>query len=178
MTRYLIASLIALSPHSVIANDFNLEADTKPAPVMAITVDYIPAAEDMYGITLAPRHYDRDYADWGYYIGYAQSKKEDVYVEPPGEAYTQDSLWRFGISYSLTRDLSLYGGAAAYTTEYSSTTNIVPYVVGAEPVWETEKDTSWGAEVGLRYVIGKHLMLGAGYNSATESAVISIGYSM
>ncbi|WP_299803055.1 TonB-dependent receptor [uncultured Shewanella sp.] len=178
MIRYLIASLFALTCHGVMANEFSLEPDTKPAPVMAVTLDYIPAAEDMYGVTFAPRHYDRDYADWGYYIGYAQSKKEDVYLEPPGEAYTQDTLWRFGVSYSLTTDFSLYGGATAYTTEYSSTTNIVPYVVGAEPVWETDKDTTWGAEVGLRYVIGKHFMIGAGYNSATESAVLSIGYSM
>ncbi|MDR8525769.1 MULTISPECIES: hypothetical protein [Shewanella] len=178
MNKLLLAGVFSIMSQSAMANDFTFEADTQPAPVMAITVDYIPAAEDMYGVTFAPRHYDRDYANWGYYIGYAQSKKEDVYVEPPGEAYTQDSLWRFGISYSLTRDLSLYGGATAYTTEYSSTTNIVPYVVGAEPVWETEKDTTWGAELGLRYVIGKHFVVGAGYNSATESAVISIGYSM
>lgn len=178
MNKLLIASLISLTSLSALANDFSLEADTKPAPIMAITLDYIPAAEDMYGITFAPRHYDRDYANWGYYIGYAQSKKEDVYIEPPGEGYTQDSLWRFGLSYTLTSDLSIYGGAAAYTTEFSSTTNIVPYVVGAEPVWETDKDTTWGAEIGLRYVIGKHVMIGAGYNSATESAVISIGYSM
>ncbi|MEZ9593984.1 TonB-dependent receptor [Shewanella sp. 10N.261.52.F9] len=178
MIRLLLASLIACCSVNAMANDFSLETETKPAPVMAITLDYIPATEDMYGITFAPRHYDRDYANWGYYIGYAQSQKEDVYVEPPGEAYTKDSLWRFGLSYTLTTDLSIYGGAAAYTTEFSSTTNIVPYVVGAEPVWETDKDTTWGAEIGLRYVIGKHFMIGAGYNSATESAVISIGYSM
>ncbi len=178
MNKLLSTCLISLTSLNVLANDFSLEAETKPAPVMAITLDYIPAAEDMYGITFAPRHYDRDYADWGYYIGYAQSKKEDAYIEPPGEAYTQNSLWRFGLSYSLTADLSIYSGATAYTSEYSSTTNIVPYVVGAEPVWETDKDTTWGAEIGLRYVIGKHVMIGAGYNSATESAVISIGYSM
>ncbi|MGS0692987.1 TonB-dependent receptor [Shewanella sp. 0m-4] len=178
MIRLLVASLVALFSLNAMANDYSQDDTFKPAPVMAITVDYIPAAEAMYGITVAPHHYDRDYADWGYYIGYAQSKKEDVYVEPPGEAYTRDTLWRFGLSYSLTSDLSLYGGAAAYTTEYSSTTNIVPYIVGTEPVWETDKNTTWGAEVGLRYVIGKRLILGAGYNSATESAVFSIGYSM
>ena len=178
MSRLLVATLVAFFSLNAMANDYSQDDTFKPTPTMAITVDYIPAAEDMYGITFAPRHYDKDYADWGYYIGYAQSKKEDVYVEPPGEAYTRDTLWRFGLSYSLTTDLSFYGGATAYTTEYSSTTNIVPYVVGAEPVWETDKDTTWGAEVGLRYVLGKHLNLGAGYNSATESAVFSIGYSM
>lgn len=60
MIQLFIVSLAACCSLSAMANDFTLEPDSKPAPVMAITLDYIPAAEDMYGITFAPRHYDRD----------------------------------------------------------------------------------------------------------------------
>jgi hypothetical protein len=178
MTKYLIVSLLALMSTQVSANDFSFDEPILPKPVIALTLDYIPATSDMYGITIAPSHYDTNYANWGYYIGYARSKETDVIVEEPGEAHTKDTQWRFGLSYTLLPKLSLYGGAAAYSSEYTYTNNIVPLIVGGKPVWETDKDTTWGAEIGLRYVVGKHLSLGAGYNSATESAVFSIGYSM
>ena len=178
MTKYLFASIIALFSINSYANDYSQDEPVLPKPNIGITLDYIPATDDMYGITIAPSHYDTDYPQWGYYIGYAQSKKNDLVVEEPGEAYSQSSLWRFGLTYPLAAGLSLYGGATAYIHEVSSTTNIVPYVVGAEPVWETDKDTTWGAEAGIRYVLGPNFTLAAGYNSATESAVFSIGYTM
>ncbi|WP_394204226.1 TonB-dependent receptor [Shewanella waksmanii] len=154
------------------------EGVTKRKPVMSVSADYIPATNNMYGITFAPYHYDSDYTDWGYYIGYARSKDEDVTVEEPGEAYSRETLWRFGLSYSLTHNMSIYGGATAYIQELHSTTNITPMCVGCEPVWEKEDDKTWGGEVGLRYIMDMGLMIGAGYNSATESAVISVGFAM
>ena len=155
-----------------------LEEELKPKPRTSITLDYIAAENDLYGITLAPSHYDSNYANWGYYIGYAQSKKEDIEIEDPAEAYTQEILWRFGLSYSLTANLSLYGGASTYTNEYAYTNSISPRIVDGKPRWETDKDTTWGADIGLRYILGKHFTLGAGYNSATDSAVLSLGYTM
>ena len=146
--------------------------ELKPMPQTSISIDYIAADDALYGITLAPSHYDSDYANWGYYIGYAQSKKEDIEIEDPAEAYTQETLWRFGLSYSLTSNLSLYGGASAYTN------NISPRIVDGKPNWETDKGTTWGADIGLRYILGKHFTLCAGYNSATDSAVLSLGYTM
>ncbi|MEZ9820544.1 outer membrane beta-barrel protein [Shewanella sp. 10N.286.45.A1] len=178
MTKYILTSVISLCSFSALANDYSEDAPVLPKPTIGITVDYIPAIDDLYGITIAPSHYDTDYANWGYYIGYAQSKKDDITVEEPGEAYSQSSLWRFGLSYPIAAGLSFYGGATAYTHELSSTNNITPLIVGGEPVWETEKDTTWGAEAGLRYVLGPHFTMAAGYNSATESAVFSIGYTM
>ncbi len=148
-----------------------------PNPKTAITLDYIPAESALYGITLAPSHYDRNYASWGYYLGYAQSQKRDIEVEAPSEAYTQDKLWRFGLSYGLTDHLSLYGGASAYTQEYSYTNNISPRIVDGKPTWETERETRWGGELGVRYRLGRHLVLGLGYDSGSQSALFSLGYS-
>ncbi|QYJ97598.1 porin family protein [Shewanella alkalitolerans] len=148
-----------------------------PSPKTAITLDYIPAESALYGITLAPSHYDRNYANWGYYLGYAQSQKRDIEVEAPSEAYSQDKLWRFGLSYGLTDSLSLYGGASAYTQEYSYTNNISPRIVDGKPTWETERETRWGGELGVRYRLGRHLVLGLGYDSGSQSAIFSLGYS-
>ncbi|ASJ98440.1 MULTISPECIES: hypothetical protein [Shewanella] len=148
-----------------------------PAPKTAITLDYIAADSALYGITIAPSHYDSNYADWGYYMGYAMSQKEDIQLEAPKEAYTQEKLWRFGVSYWLTDSLSLYGGASAYTYEYSHTSNISPRIVGGKPIWETQRDTQWGGELGVRFQLGRHMVLGLGYDSASESALFSLGYS-
>ncbi|QQX80214.1 outer membrane beta-barrel protein [Shewanella sp. KX20019] len=178
MTKYLLTCFITLCSFNALANDYSQDEPILPKATIGITLDYIPAIDDLYGVTITPSHHDTDYANWGYYIGYAQSKKDDYPIEEPGEAYTKSSLWRFGLSYPIAAGLSFYGGAAAYSHELSSTNNITPLIVGGEPVWETEKETTWGAEAGLRYVLGENFTLAAGYNSATESAVFSIGYTM
>ena len=178
MKKYLLASGLFITSLTATANQLAPETDFAFKPKMSVSLDYIPAANNMYGVTFAPYHYDRDYANWGYYIGYAASQKDDMDVKEPGEGYTKDTMWRFGLSYSLTSNFSLYGGAVSYNHESHYTNNIVPFIVDGEPVWEEESDTSWGAEIGLRYMMDFGLMIGAGYNSASESAVISIGYAM
>ena len=175
--RLLVCAMLLMSTNLHAANE--AQDDTfKLAPKMTISIDYVPASNDMYGITLAPYHYDRDYSNWGYYIGYARSKDESFEVEEPGEAFTRETLWRFGLSYSLTRHFSVYGGASVYIAELHSTTNIMPLCTDCKPVWEKDDDKNWGGEVGLRYMTDMGLMIGAGYNTATESAVISIGFAM
>ncbi|WP_299795753.1 outer membrane beta-barrel protein [uncultured Shewanella sp.] len=178
MKKYILASGLILTSLSATANQAASETAPTYKPKMSISLDYIPATNKMYGVTLAPYHYDKDYANWGYYIGYAASQKDDMDVPEPGEGYTKDTMWRFGLSYSLSSSFSIYGGAASYNHESHYTNNIVPFIIDGEPVWEEESDTSWGAEIGLRYMMDSGLMIGAGYNSASESAVISIGYAM
>lgn len=178
MTKYLIVLVFlatSLQANAIVPAD---DPYSGFAPKIGISIDYIPAANNMYGITLSPYHYDRDYAQWGYYIGYAKSSKEDMVFEGPSEGYTQDILWRFGLSYSLTSNVSIYGGATTYNHETHYTNNIMPLIVGGEPVWEEEKESTWGAEVGLRYMMDFGLLLSTGYNTATETAVISIGWVM
>ncbi|MCG9756381.1 TonB-dependent receptor [Shewanella insulae] len=173
MLKPLLTAILLMAATPLLAAD----QAQGPSPKTAITLDYIPAESALYGITLAPSHYDRDYANWGYYLGYAQSQKRDIAVEAPSEAYSQDKLWRFGLSYGLTDHLSLYGGASAYTQEYSYTNNISPRIVDGKPSWETERETRWGGELGVRYRLGRHLVLGLGYDSASQSALFSLGYS-
>lgn len=174
MLKPLLGAVLLIAASPLMAAD---QQQQGPSPRTAITLDYLAANSSLYGITLAPSHYDRNYANWGYYLGYAQSEKRDIAVEAPSEAYSQDKLWRFGLSYGLTDHLSLYGGASAYTHEYSYTNNISPRIVGGKPTWETERDTRWGGELGVRYRVGRHLVLGLGYDSASESALFSLGYS-
>ncbi|MCG9721445.1 porin family protein [Shewanella sp. Isolate7] len=174
MLKPLLGAVLLIAASPLMAAD---QQQQGPSPRTAITLDYLAADSSLYGITLAPSHYDRNYANWGYYLGYAQSEKRDIAVEAPSEAYSQDKLWRFGLSYGLTDHLSLYGGASAYTHEYSYTNNISPRIVGGKPTWETERDTRWGGELGVRYRVGRHLVLGLGYDSASESALFSLGYS-
>ncbi|QLE83729.1 TonB-dependent receptor [Shewanella sp. Scap07] len=179
----MIRTLIGLSAIAcslpALANTYTDDEDVlKRKPVMSVSVDYVPAANNMYGVTFAPYHYDPDYSNWGYYIGYARSKDEDLVVEEPGEAYSRETLWRFGLSYTLVDNFSVYGGATAYIYELHSTNNITPLCTDCKPVWEKEDDKTWGAEVGFRYMMDMGLMIGAGYNSATESAVISVGFAM
>jgi len=178
MTKYFLALGLMLTSLTATANQFTPEAESAFKPKMSVSLDYIPATNNMYGVTFAPYHYDRDYASWGYYIGYAASQKEDLNIPEPGEGYTKDTMWRFGLSYSLTSNFSLYGGAASYNHEAHYTSGKTPKIVDGEPIWKKESDTSWGAEVGLRYMMDFGLTIGAGYNSASESAVISIGYAM
>ncbi|AQS40646.1 Outer membrane protein beta-barrel domain [Shewanella psychrophila] len=178
MTKYLI--MLALLTTSIQAQANIPAEDPNPGfkPKIGITADYIPAINNMYGITLSPYHYDRDYAQWGYYIGYAKSSEEDMNLTSPSEGYTQDIMWRFGLSYSLTNNFSIYGGAASYTHETHFTNGKTPKIVDGKPIWEEESDSTWGGEVGLRYMMDSGLMLSTGYNSASESAVISIGWAM
>ncbi|WP_076414132.1 hypothetical protein [Shewanella sp. UCD-KL12] len=178
MTKYLFMLVLLATSSQAFANIPTEDPNPGFKPKIGLTADYVPAAIDMYGITLSPYHYDRDYAQWGYYIGYAKSSKDDMDVTEPAEGYTQDTLWRFGLSYSLTSNFSIYGGATSYNNESHYTSNIVPYIVDGEPVWEEEKETTWGGEIGVRYMMDFGLMLSTGYNSATETAVFSIGWAM
>ncbi|QFU25015.1 TonB-dependent receptor [Shewanella eurypsychrophilus] len=178
MTKYLI--MLVLLATSLQANANMPAEDPNPSftPKISLTADYIPAAIDMYGITLAPYHHDRDYAQWGYYIGYAKSDKDHADITFPSESYTQDTMWRFGLSYSLTNNFSLYGGASSYNHETHYTSGKTPKIVDGEPIWEEESDTTWGGEVGLRYMMDFGLMISTGYNSASETAVFSLGWAI
>lgn len=178
MLRCLIMLGALTASLNVMANQAEDDTSKLFKPKMSISLDYIPAENNMYGITLAPYHFDTDYSSWGYYIGYAASQEEDLALIKPAEGYTQDKMWRFGLSYSLTQQLSLYGGAVHYSLETHSTTGKTPKIVDGEPIWEKESDTSWGGELGIRYMMDMGLMLGVGYNTSTDSAVISIGYAM
>jgi len=146
-------------------------------PYIALMLDYVPATDNLYGITLAPYHFDDNYQRWGYYLGYARSRETDIVVPEPALSHRQESLWRLGLSYSLTTDLSFYAGGSAYTSTTAYTNNISPRIAGGKPRWEEDKTTQWGAEAGLRYRITEHIILSAGYNSSTESTILSIGYA-
>ncbi|NRB25633.1 outer membrane beta-barrel protein [Shewanella sp.] len=178
MTKYLIMLVLLIASIQVHANIPAEDLNPGFKPKIGIAVDYIPAANNMYGITLSPYHFDRDYAQWGYYFGYAKSSKDDMNLISPAEGYSQDIMWRVGLSYSLTHSFSLYGGATSYTHEVHFTSGYSPRIIDGEPIWGEESDTSWGAEIGLRYIMDSGLMLSTGYNSASESAVISIGWAM
>ncbi|MGL5491023.1 MAG: TonB-dependent receptor [Shewanella sp.] len=151
--------------------------ETTNTPYVALMLDYVPATDNLYGVTLAPYHFDDDYQRWGYYLGYARSRETDIVVPEPALSHRQESLWRLGLSYSLTTDLSFYAGGSAYISTTAYTNNISPRIVDGKPTWEEDKTTQWGAEAGLRYRITEHIMLSAGYNSSTESTVLSIGYA-
>ncbi|WP_153912930.1 TonB-dependent receptor [Shewanella sp. TC10] len=147
-------------------------------PSVALLVDYIDTRGDMFGVTIASRHFDPSYADWGYYIGYAWGSEYDIEVPEPGEGYAKEYMWRFGLSYSLTQDLSVYGGATVFIYEENTTDNIVPLIVGAEPVWERDRQKEWGAEFGVRYTFMEGFVIGAGYDTGAEAAIISFGFTM
>ncbi|MBR9728612.1 TonB-dependent receptor [Shewanella intestini] len=159
----------------------NAAANEQPqqfAPAVALLFDYVNTESDMYGITLAPRHYDPNYAAWGYYIGYVKGNKTNLHLPEPNEGYLKEYMWRFGLSYSLTENISLYGGATHYTYETNTTNNIVPLIEGAEPEWKQNNERHWGAEVGMRYRIAQKYMLGVGYDSYTQAAIISVGFTL
>ncbi|MGL4712877.1 MAG: TonB-dependent receptor, partial [Shewanella sp.] len=143
----------------------------------ALMLDYVPAANNLYGITLAPYHFDLNYQQWGYYLGYARSRETDIIVPEPAQSHRQESLFRLGLSYSLTADLSFYAGANTYISTVSYSKNISPKIVDGKPIWEENAENHWGAEAGLRYRVTEHLILSAGYSSSTESAMLSIGYA-
>lgn len=152
--------------------------ETEYSPYIALMFDYIPSENNLYGITIAPYHFDESYQQWGYYLGYARSQEAtDLAVPEPAQAHFEESLWHFGLSYSLTPDLSFYAGASSYVRTTSYTTGIAPKIADGKPVWEEDETTQWGAEAGLRYRITEYLIISAGYNSSTESALISIGYT-
>ncbi|MCL1142730.1 porin family protein [Shewanella gaetbuli] len=147
---------------------------------VAVLVDYVATPEGMWGVTFAPRHFDPAYSSWGYYIGYAKGQKTDIAVPEPAESFMKEYMWRFGLSYSLTKDLSIYGGATAYTYETHYTNNIVHPIEGpgGEPTWEKNRDRDWGAEFGLRYNVYQGFTLGAGYDTRNKAGVFSIGLAM
>lgn len=146
-------------------------------PYVALMLDYVPAEDNLYGITLAPYHFDDDYQRWGYYLGYARSRETDIEVPEPALSHRQESLWRLGLSYSLTNDFSIYAGGSLYISTTAYTNNISPRIIDGKPSWEEDKSKHWGAEAGLRYRLTEHVMLSAGYNSSTESTILSIGYA-
>lgn len=180
-----VISLATLSSLSVLttsffANTAVADEDTAPAfkPAVALLVDYVATENGMWGVTLAPKHFDPDYSNWGYYIGYAWGDKYQLDVEEPAEANMEEYMWRLGVSYSLSQNLSIYGGATAYTYETNYTNNISPRDVNGKPRWESDRDREWGAEVGLHYNLYKGFVLGAGYDTRNKAAVISIGLTM
>ncbi|BAJ04242.1 outer membrane beta-barrel protein [Shewanella violacea] len=178
MTKYLmLLGLLAISLHAS-ANQLSEESTPDFKAKVSISADYIPATNDMYGITIAPYHFDKNYNQWGYYLGYAQSTEDDISLIKPAEGYTQDTMWRFGLSYSLTTNFSIYSGASIYEHETHQTSGVAPKIVDGKPIWEETSDTTWGGELGLRYMMDTGLMLSTGYNSASESAVISVGWAM
>ncbi|WP_394129162.1 TonB-dependent receptor [Shewanella maritima] len=147
------------------------------APSLGLMIDYVNTDSGMYGLTLAPKHYDPDFADWGYYIGYARGDKTDLEFSEPAEGHIQEYMWRFGVSYSLSQDFSVYTGATVYIYETNTTDGIMPLIVGGEPEWEQDKDKNWGAEFGMRYQLTKDFIISAGYDTRTEAAIISFGFS-
>ena len=147
-------------------------------PEIALLVDYVDTTTGMWGLTIAPRHFDPEYSDWGYYIGYSKGDETAIEVPKPAESYLKEYMWRFGVSYSFSQDFSLYGGATAYTYETNYTNNISPRDVDGKPIWERSRDRNWGAEVGLRYDLLKGVVIGAGYDTYTQAAIFSIGFTM
>ncbi len=155
-----------------------IQPDTTPAKNVsytALTLDYVAAEQALWGITLAPTHYDRAYPAWGYYAGFAWGPSDRLDLPDPAQGKVSQFLGRFGLSYGLTRSIYLYGGASYHLTETRQTNGIMPLCAECGPLWTEEKDYRWGAELGLRVNLGQHLVLGTGYNWATESAVISLG---
>ncbi|GLS82985.1 hypothetical protein [Paraferrimonas haliotis] len=149
---------------------------TKPDKPMfiALMADYYAAEQKMYGLTIAPHHYDWDYPNWGYYLGYAQSK-QNKWQDDGVNFKRQDRMWRFGLSYSITAGLSVYGGAAYLQDITQEQSQIMPMMEGAEPQWFKSTDVKWGAETGLKYAFSQGWVIALGYNSATESTLLSIG---
>ncbi|MBY5921705.1 porin family protein [Ferrimonas balearica] len=150
-------------------------AGPKAASHAALTLDYIAAEQALWGVTLAPTHYDPAYPAWGYYAGFAWGPSERLDLPEPEQGKVSQYLGRFGLSYGLTQSIYLYGGATYHMTETRYTNGITPLCTDCGPVWTEDKDYTWGAELGLRLNLGQHLVIGAGYNWATESAVISLG---
>ncbi|GAA5193216.1 TonB-dependent receptor [Ferrimonas gelatinilytica] len=145
-------------------------------PYAMLAADYIPMDDgDLWGITLAPTHYDPHYPEWGYYGGFAWGGSSHAPWPEPGRAKTRRYMVRFGVSRRLVSDLNLYGGVVRLTDELRYTNMVTPRHVGAEPIWHTENEHHWGGEIGLRYMLPFNLAVGLGYNSATESMVFTLG---
>ncbi|MCT7941980.1 TonB-dependent receptor [Shewanella holmiensis] len=180
MTRFYPLGLPAFLGMSVlcISNVASSAEHDTLTPSVALLVDYVSTPEGMWGVTIVPKHFDDDYTQWGYYIGYAKGQKTTLDVPSPSEANMKEYMWRFGLSYSLSQDLSLYSGATAYTFETNYTNNISPRDVDGKPTWERSRDRNWGAEVGLRYDLFKGVVIGAGYDTYTQAAIFSIGFTM
>ncbi|WP_161985198.1 outer membrane beta-barrel protein [Agarivorans sp. Toyoura001] len=175
LTLKLVALVSACSTSAAIAVENNQESPTN-YPWAAAFLDYQDAVQPMIGLTVSVNHYDKQYPRWGYYLGVAKSKEDDLGLAAPAEGNRELTMLRLGVSYSLTNDLSLYGGGVLLenTTEY--TDGITQYCTDCEPEWHTDTDKNWGGEVGFRYALTRHFVLGVGYNSTTEGGVFSIGY--
>ncbi|WP_163935428.1 TonB-dependent receptor [Paraferrimonas sp. SM1919] len=133
----------------------------------------------MLGFTLAPYHFDQNYDNWGYYIGFARGKTEEVKnlgQHQSGES--QHYRYRFGLSYSLTNNISIYGGAISDTRELDIKTRIAPFMVDASPieVSKNDKDTQWGGEIGARIALDFGLAVSIGYNSISNGVIGGIGF--
>ncbi|MPW29481.1 outer membrane beta-barrel protein [Agarivorans sp. B2Z047] len=158
------------------------QENTNAYPWAAVFLDYQHPDQPMLGLTVAVNHYDKSYPNWGYYLGYGRSKEEDLGFEAPAEGKRDLTMFRLGVSYSLSNNLSVYGGGVMFenTTEY--TDGIIEFYTDPDPdpdpkpEWHTDTKRNWGGEVGLRYALTRHLVFGIGYNSVTEGGVFSIGY--
>ncbi|WP_220718175.1 outer membrane beta-barrel protein [Agarivorans litoreus] len=155
-----------------------MENNQQPSayPWAAVFLDYQHPDQPMLGITVNVNHYDNNYPRWGYYLGYARSKEEDLGLEYPAEGKRGLTMVRLGLSYSLTNDLSIYGGGAMLEDTSEHTDGITQYCTDCQPKYHTNTERNWGAELGFRYAPTRHLVFGIGYNSVIESGVFSIGY--
>ncbi|GLP95466.1 hypothetical protein [Paraferrimonas sedimenticola] len=170
----LCAGLTLVASASVQANIQPVQAQPERPQFVALMADYVHADTPMYGITIAPHHYDWDYANWGYYLGYAQSKRRKFEVNDlPHEEYNRQT--RFGLSYSLSDSFSLYGGAVYFQNVNRNMAEVQPMIEGQDPIWDERTNNRWGAEAGVRYAFPFGLVLGLGYSSATKGALLSIG---
>ncbi|MGY5453181.1 porin family protein [Agarivorans sp. MS3-6] len=145
-------------------------------PWAAAFIDYQQATDDMLGITIAVNHYDKNYSRWGYYLGYAKSKQQSLPLDAPAQGQRDLTMLRIGLSYSLSNDISVYGGGALLEDTQQYTDGITLFCTDCEAEWHTDTDKRWGGEIGLRYAPTKHLIFGIGYNSAIEGGVFSLGY--
>ncbi|WP_345333639.1 outer membrane protein [Ferrimonas pelagia] len=151
-------------------------AQLSRVPYVILAADHFNMADgELWGITLAPHHFDPNYPEWGYYGGFAWGGSSNVTTEAPGRAKTSRYMGRFGLSYRMLADLSLYGGVARLTDELKSTDGTSQYCTECEPVWRTEKDHRWGAEAGVRYALPGNIAIGIGYNWATDSMILTLG---
>ncbi|MBY6186473.1 TonB-dependent receptor [Marinobacter hydrocarbonoclasticus] len=144
-------------------------------PYAALMVDYVAADQAMWGVTIAPTHYDRAYPDWGYYAGFAWGPSERLDLPEPEAGKVEQYMGRFGLSYEMVQGLYLTGGVSYWVKETHHTNGITPLCTDCTPVWTSKKDYTWGGELGLRYNLGQNLVIGVGYNWATESAMFSLG---
>jgi len=141
-----------------------------------ITLDYLATPQGGYGFTIAMKHFDDYYPNWGYYGGYARMDDHNLNYDRSESYDYQRNLFRLGISYSLTNDLHWYFGGVNALDKGTSQVQIVNPCVGCTPLPpETTYHNQWGGEIGFRYAY-RNLLLGIGYDSVTGVSMFSLGY--